>query len=133
MPLPPARPQLFGAFTKKAAKAPARKPQYETVTVRPSFAIPTVLLGAPRRTPPCCLDANSRVLCAPRPGPSRASPIGLPLPPPPLPAGAAAASHFAHVDAVSYVTGALGAFLAFQANRVRFVFDGEALEVRQLR
>lgn len=30
---------------------------------------------------------------------------------------------------MSYVTGVLGAFLAFQANRVRFVFDEEALEV----
>jgi hypothetical protein len=38
-------------------------------------------------------------------------------------------SHFAHLDAVSWVTGVLGAFLAFQANRVRFLFDEDALEV----
>lgn len=48
------------------------------------------------------------------------------------PAGTAAVSHFAELDAVSLVTGVLGAFLAFQANRVRFVFDEEALEVRRL-
>ncbi len=33
---------------------------------------------------------------------------------PPFPAGTAAAAHFGHVDAVSWVTGVLGAFLAFQ-------------------
>jgi hypothetical protein len=47
-------------------------------------------------------------------------------------AGTAAAAHFAHIDAVSYVTGVLGAFLAFQANRVKFVFDEDSLEVRVL-
>ncbi len=45
--------------------------------------------------------------------------------------GVAGASHLAHVDALSYVTGVLGAFLAFQASRVQFVFDDEALEVRR--
>lgn len=43
--------------------------------------------------------------------------------------GVAGASHLADVDAISYVTGILGAFLAFQASRVKFVFDDEALEV----
>ncbi|EFN53913.1 hypothetical protein CHLNCDRAFT_136114 [Chlorella variabilis] len=76
---------LFG-FAKSKAAAP-KAPKYETVTMRSSFAIPTVLLGT------------------------------------------AAAAHFAELDVVSYVTGVLGAFLAFQANRVRFVFDEEALEV----
>ncbi|PRW39141.1 hypothetical protein C2E21_7097 [Chlorella sorokiniana] len=74
------------AKSAPAKKAPA-KPKYETVVVRPSFRIPTVLLGT------------------------------------------AAAAHFGHVDAVSWVTGILGAFLAFQANRVKFVFDDKALEV----
>ncbi|PSC71883.1 DUF3119 family [Micractinium conductrix] len=77
---------LFG-FTKSGKTPKKAAPKYETVTVRPSFVIPTVLLGT------------------------------------------AAASHFAHVDAVSWVTGVLGAFLAFQANRVRFVFDDTSLEV----
>ncbi|KAL4856373.1 hypothetical protein ACK3TF_003177 [Chlorella vulgaris] len=65
----------------------SKAPKYEPVTIRSSFAIPTVLLGT------------------------------------------AAVAHFAHIDAVSYVTGALGAFLAFQANRVKFVFDEDSLEV----
>ncbi|KAI7843317.1 hypothetical protein COHA_003018 [Chlorella ohadii] len=83
---PSSAPQLFN-FAKSAPTKKAAKPKYETVTVRPSFRIPTVLLGT------------------------------------------AAAAHFGHVDAVSWVTGVLGAFLAFQANRVKFVFDNDSLEV----
>ncbi|KAL4440426.1 hypothetical protein ABPG75_003427 [Micractinium tetrahymenae] len=81
-------PQALFGFTAKPKAAPKRAAKRETIVVKPSFTIPTVLLGT------------------------------------------AAAAHFAHLpDAASWVPGVLGAFLAFQANRVRFVFDDEALEV----
>lgn len=40
--------QLFG-FTKSGKTPKKAAPKYETVTVRPSFVIPTVLLGASGR------------------------------------------------------------------------------------
>lgn len=43
--------------------------------------------------------------------------------------GTAGAAHFAGNDVLAGVAGVLGAFLAFQATRVRFVFDADALEV----
>lgn len=43
--------------------------------------------------------------------------------------GTAGVAHLAEVDSVAWVAGVLGAFLAFQAGRVKFVFDDEALEV----
>lgn len=111
-------PQLFN-FTKKAAPAKAAKPRYETVTLRPSFAIPTVLLGgcwglvgagarvdAGEWTPGCrCPLLDCPLLDCARPASRRRR------------AGTAAASHFAHGPAaVEWVTGVLGAFLAFQAS-----------------
>ena len=55
-----------------------------------------------------------------------------PPPPPPAPssAGVAGAAHLGHVDPLAWGAGVLGAFLAFQAGRVKFVFDDDALEVR---
>lgn len=45
-------------------------------------------------------------------------------------AGAAAISHFGFSnDVAAGICGVLGAFLAFQASRVKFVFDKDALEV----
>eukprot|EP00887_Chlorella_sp_A99_P007049 scaffold2.g7049.t1 len=41
----------------------------------------------------------------------------------------AGAAHLAEVNSVAAVAGVLGAFLAFQAGRVSFVFDDQALEV----
>lgn len=41
----------------------------------------------------------------------------------------AGASHFAGADVPAAISGILGAFLAIQASRVRFIFDDEALEV----
>jgi hypothetical protein len=43
--------------------------------------------------------------------------------------GTAGAAHLAGNDATAGVAGVLGAFLAFQATRVRFVFEDDALEV----
>lgn len=40
-------PQLFNFAKSAPTKKASAKPKYETVTVRPSFRIPTVLLGAP--------------------------------------------------------------------------------------
>ena len=71
------------------------------------------------------------MLCLPARLASRA-PTCVPAPPACLPCprtGATAAAHFGGVDGVAAVTGVLGAFLAIQATRVRFVFDDEALQV----
>lgn len=117
-PLPPA-PQLFN-FVKSARPKKTARPKYETVTVRPSFRIPTVLLGAPGLCPtrglqmPPAWSLHAPLLEGRQPG----APWGhsCTLPPPIRPAGTAAAAHFGHVDAVAWVTGVLGAFLAFQAS-----------------
>ncbi|GAB4814022.1 hypothetical protein N2152v2_001068 [Parachlorella kessleri] len=74
-------------FQQLFKSKPEPKKVRETVIPKPSYTLPTALLGI------------------------------------------AGASHLANVDAVSWLAGILGAFLAFQASRVQFVFDDEALEV----
>jgi hypothetical protein len=67
---------------------------------------------------------------APPKNPPPPPPTHHPHPTPPASLAAiAAAAHFAGADAAAIPAGVLGAFLAIQASRVKFVFDDEALEV----
>lgn len=133
--------QLLNLFNRP--KPAAKKAVRETVVPKPSYNIPAVLLGELAGAVVAPLRRSLVLLtCLPWPlrlvhcGWRQRSPAGRPRPTGcscalTLPrAGTAGLSHFAGSDAVAAVTGILGAFLAVQASRVRFVFDDEALEVR---